>query len=381
MTIESGALESAYAKVESAYGTLAAGTPDATDAIRHVELALNKKNNREPSPHKRATPDKARSLPRRKTANFSVTGFWEPSGTFGTAGYFAPMLKAAFGAQTTPDLQTTVEAAPSPTTTTATLADTTGLAVGDQMVFDVASGARREVTRILTLPGSDAVTFHALSAAPDAAGDAVSGVNFKLASLLTESLTIYLFHTGGGFKQAGTGSIVNRVEFTFDGTREVGIAMSGPCKDVTRSGITLPGDHTTVGEPASGMVGNFYLDAAAFLISQSTVVLENNEILRNIELGTDSATGHMRDGGGRNVTVSCQFYLEDVTLIATAEAVGQDVFRLLVGNTDGQMVAVVCPRVEWEIPDTPTTNGPKIVTANGVAYAVDGNDQITAGEH
>ncbi len=381
MTIESGALEQAYAKVEGTYGTLAAGTPAATDAIRHLELTINKKQNREASPQKRGTPDEAQSLPRRASAEWELgSAMWEPSGTLGTASYFGPMLKAAFGSQTLPNLATTVAAAPPATATGATLTSGTGLAVGDTMVFTVGAGARREITRLKTVAGA-AVTYDELSAAPDTPGAAVSGVNYKLTSLLTESLSIYLFHTGGGFKQAGLGCIVNHVEFTFDGTKEVGVAMSGPAANMTRSGITLPGSHTTVGSPASGMVGNFYIDAVAFLISQATVTLENNEDLRNSELGTSVATGHMRGGTRRKVNVSCQFYLEDTTLIATAEAIGQDVLRLLVGDTNGAMVGVVVPKVEWEIPEIPASEGPKVITAQGIAYASNGNDQVFAGEH
>lgn len=378
MTIESGALEQAYAKVESSYGTLA--TPASTDAIRHLALQLTAKQNREPSPEKRGTPDAAQSLPRRKTAAWDLSAaLWEPSGTLGTASYFGAMLKAGFGAQTTPALNTTVAATPAPTATGCTLTSATGLAVGDTIVFTLGSGARREITRVKTVAGA-AITYDNLSAAPDTPGAAVSGVNYKLTSLITESLSIFLFHTGGGFQQAVQGALVNRIEFTFDGTREVQIAMSGPAKKLVRTGFSQPGSHTTVGSPASGMVGNFYIDTAAFLITQAVVTLENSLGLRNSELGTDSATGYFREDR-RQVTAQVSFYLEDTSLISTAESVGQDVLRLLVGDTDGKMVGVVLPKVEWEIPEIPTSDGPKIVQANGVGYATSGNDQIVAGEH
>lgn len=377
MTIESGALEQAYVKVESAYGTLAAGTPSATDAIRHLELGVMKKMNREPSPTKRGTPDVASSLPRRPTAEFDLgSAMWEPSGTLGTASYLGPMFKAAFGTQTTPNLATTI--ASGALTTGATLTSGTGIAVNDLMVLTIAAAARREITRLKTVAGA-VVTWDAVSAAPDLPGAAVAGVTFKPASLLTESLSIYLFHTGGGFKQAAIGAIVNEVEWTFDGTKEVVVKMKGPAKDVVRTGITLPGAHTTVGSPASGLTGNFYLDGVAFLVSQATISMNNAAGLRNIELGTSSASGHFRETR-RAVRCGCSFYLEDTSIIATAEAVGQDVFRILVGNVNGSMVGAVLPKVEWEIPDVPTSDGPKIVTATGVAYATSGNDEIFAGE-
>lgn len=378
MTIESGALEAAYVKSEGgSYGTLQ--TPISTDAIRHLQLGLmGPKHNREVSPQKRGTPDFAQSLPRRKTSGFNLeSAFWEPSGALGTQSYLGPMLKAAFGAQTTPNLATTVASGAS--TTGATLTSGVGLAVGDCMVFTTNAGTAREITRLKTVAGA-VVTFDALSASPDIPGAAVSGVNYKFTSLLTESLSIFLYHTGGGFKQAVSGAIVNQVNFTFDGSTEVRISMSGPAKTLVRTGPAQPGAHTTVGSPASGLVGNHYLDGAAFLITQAQVSMNNNEDLRNRELGTDSATGHMRGAARRTTNVQESFYMEDTSIIATAEVVGQDVVRLIVGNTNGSMVGIVMPKVEWEVPDIPTEEGPKIVSASGVGYATGGNDGLFAAE-
>lgn len=378
MTIESGALEQAYAKAEGSYGTLA--TPSSTDAIRHLELALQYKMNRERSPQKRGTPDHASSLPRRITAGFDLSSaLWEPSGTLGTASYFGPLLKAAFGTQTTPNLATT--AASSASTTGVTLTSGSGLAVGDTAIVTVGTGARREATRLKSVAGA-AVTFDALSAAPDVPGAFVSGVNYKFATTLAESLSIFLFHTGGGYKEAVQGAIVDKVEFVFDGTKEATIKFSGPAKTRVRTGFSQPGAHTTVGSPIGGLVGNFYLDGTAFLISNLTVTLSNGEELRNNELGTSTASGHMRGAARRTVEASCAFYLEDTTVIANAEAVTRNVIRAVVGNTNGSMLAAVLPAVEWEVPDTPTSDGPKIVTASGIAYASSaGNDSLFIGEH
>lgn len=378
MTIESGALEQAYAKIESAYGTLA--TPASTDAIRHLDLALAYKQNRERSPTKRGTPDHQNSLPRRLTAGFDLSSaLWEPSGTLGTASYFGPLLQAAFGTKTTPNLATTAASAAS--TTGVTLTSGTGLAVGDTAIVTVGTGARREATRLKTVVGA-AVTFDAISAAPDVPGAFVSGVNYKFATSIADSLSIFLFHTAGGYKEAVSGAIVDKVEFMFDGTKEATIKFSGPAKTRVRTGFTLPGAHTTVGSPIGGLTGNFYLDGTAFLISNLTVTVTNNQELRNNELGTSTASGHMRGAGRRTVECSCAFYLEDTTVIANAEAVTRNVIRAVVGSVNGSMLAAVLPAVEWEIPDTPTSEGPKIVTAAGIAYAGSaGNDSLFIGEH
>lgn len=380
MTIETTLLEQAYVKEESPYGTLA--TPGSTDAFRHIELGLKAKNNREPSQTKMGTPDRLSSLPRGVTAEWDLgSAYWEPSGTLGTPSYMSPFLKNGIGAVHTTNLATTVAAMPAPTTTSATLVSVTGLAVGDTMVFTVGAGARREVTRIKTLVAS-AVTFDALSAAPDAPGAAVSGVSYNLATLVPTSLSIFKFHTAGGFKEAVKGAIVDKLEFMFDGAKEVGLKMSGPAATKTRSGFSQPGAFTVVGSPASGLVGNLYIDGTAFLILSSTVTVENNNDLRRNELGNlGIATGIIHHKDFRNITVSVTFYLEDTNLITKGEASTLASLRLLVGNVNGKMIGAVMPSVEFEIPEIPTSGGPKIVTAQGIVYQAGlGNDGLFLGE-
>lgn len=372
MTVESGALESAYAKVEASFGTLA--TPASTDAIRHAGLQLTKKNNREMNPTKRGTPDYADDLPRIKTAGWSLTAsMWEPSGTLGTPSYFAPLLKAAFGTQTEPTLDTTVAAAPAATATGCTLTSAGTLAVGDCLIATV--GSTREVTRVKTV-ASAAITYDELTAAPTTPGQIVSGVNYKLATNLTESLSIFLFHTGGGYKEAVSGAIVDSLEITVPGNGEVGIAMSGPAKDRTRTGFTIPGAHTTVGNPvSSGEAGKVTIDNAVFLVLSATVRMTNSQGLRVGEVGVSTASGQFRTGR-RSVTCTASFYLEDTAIIDDAEAVTADVLRLLAGSTNGNMVGLVLPKVKWEIPDTPVGETQKVIEASGVAFATDGNDQL-----
>ena len=371
-----------YAVVESVYRTPPALA--ATDANRHLELTLSSKKNREPSPEKRGTPDEQQSLPRRQTSEFDLSSImWEPSGTLGTASDVHLFLKAGFGAQTTPNKNTTVAAMPAPTTTSATLTSAAGLAVGDLIIFTVATGARREVTRILTIATND-ITFNTISVAPDVPGAAVSGVNYKLASNITESLSIFKYYNAGGFKQAVYGSFVNRIQVTFDGTKEVMLAISGPAgeyADTTFGTVQAkPGSHTTAGTPASGLVGNFYVDGVAFLVIAATVTIDNALELRNKELGTSLATGLAGRGNLRKVTGSVTFYLEDTNLLGKANNVTHGVLRLVVGQTNGFMVSAVLPNVEFEIPDVGNEIGPKELTIEYVAYAVNGNDAVTLNE-
>lgn len=498
MTIESGALEQAYAKVETSYLETPADALSATDAIRHLDLSLESKKNREASPEKRGTPDEAQSLPRRQTTNFNLASImWEPSGTLGTISNVGKFLKAGFGDQDTLTLDTTVLAAPAPSATGCSLDAATGLEVGSLVAFTV--GSAKQVTKIKTIsvaepsvlpvalsaalagagagnvddglhnyrvvhvrplgdsqPGAatpitvvdkaadgqvsltgiaagpagttarkvyrtkvgapndyfllttiadnvtliftdnvadaalgaalvfPAVTFDELSAAPATPGGCLSGITFKLANNVTESLAIYKYYNGGGFKQAAYGAVVDKIEASFDGTREVLLAISGPAGDYADSTYgavqAKPAAHTTVGTPASGMIGTFFVDTGAFLVIAAKITVENALELRNKELGTSKATGIAGRTNLRKVKVSVTCYLEDTTLLTKANAVTVGELRILIGQTKGSMIAALCPKVEFEIPSVGNEIGPKEITFEGTAYATAGNDQVFFGE-
>lgn len=354
--------------------------PLSTDAFRHLELTLDKKHNSEPSPEKRGTPDRAQSLPRASDTTFDLAScFWEPSGTLGTPSYISKFLKNGFGKRTTPTLATTVASGGS--TTGAVLTSATGLVVGDTIVVTLPSGAR-EITRIKTLVTAT-VTFDALSAAPANGAAVVSGVNYALTNRHPSSLGVFKYHTAGGFQEAVKGGLVNTMGLMFDGGKEVGLKFGGPGKDWVRTGFTQPAAFTTVGSPASGLVGNFYVDGNSFLVLTCEINADNKSLLRKGEIGTQGlGTGIINHEDFREITVSVSFYLEDTNLLGKAETKTRAVLRLLIGDTNGSMVGVVCPNVEFEIPPIPGTGGPKVVTIEGVAYSAGvGNDQIFAGEH
>jgi len=156
MTIESGALEQSYVKLETAYAVTPADVLGATDAIRHLDLSVESKKNREPSPEKRGTPDESQSLPRRQSQNFNLASImWEPSGTLGTISDVGMFLKAGLGGQSTATLDTTILAAPAPAITGASLTAVTGLAVGSLIAVNVPLAglvpAHKEVTKIVTI--------------------------------------------------------------------------------------------------------------------------------------------------------------------------------------------------------------------------------------
>ncbi len=384
MTIETGALEQGYAKVETSYRVTPADALVGSDGIRIIQLALTSKKNREASPEKRGTPDRQQSLPRRQSQQFNLSEImWEPSGTLGTISNVGKFIKALFGSAHVLSLNTTV-AAGAPTTTGCDLTSAAGVAVGDIIVFTYADG-HREATRILTV-SAPAITFDAVSAAPPVAGAAVVGITYGLANNVTESLAIYKYYNAGNFKQAVYGAVADQMVVTFDGTKEVMLAIQGPAGDYADSssgGGTVqakPGTHVTVGSPASGMVGGFYVDGNAFLTTMCKLTINNQLILRNKELGTSKASGIGGRNNLRDVTCEITFYLEDLNLIGKANSVVKGELRLVIGSTNGNVIAMVAPSVEFEIPDVPGDIGLKEITVSGICYAVSGNDQVILAE-
>lgn len=387
MTIEVGALEQSYAKVETSYALDAATggeTLSATDGIRHLDLSLTSKKNREASPQKRGTPDEAQSMARRQSQAFNLASImWEPSGTIGTISNIGKFFQAAMGAKhvISGGLTTTVSASPSPTTTGFTVASATGLAVGD--LFAVVTSNGTEVSRVKTL-ATAAITCDALSAAPASGAAFLSGITYQLASTLATTLAIYKYYNAGGHSQAVFGAVVDQFTVAFDGTKEVLASFSGPAgryADATFGTVqSKPGSHTTVGAGASGLVGNFYVDGNAFLVIAAKIQGNNALGLRNKELGTQWASGVAGRTNNRKIKVSVTFYLEDTRLISMANAVTRGVLRLIVGSASGSIVAALMPSVEFEIPDIGGEIGPKEVTVEGMAYAVNGNDALYLAE-
>jgi hypothetical protein len=390
MTIEVGALEQSYIKEETAYNVQVRDTLAASDGVRHQELTITAQTNDEPSQERRGTPDVAQSLPRRVSQEFNLSSaLWEPSGTLGTISNLGKLIEGGFGSKhvIAAGLATTVAAMPAATATTATLVSATGLQVGDVAVFTTGGGTKREPTRIKTI-ATLAVTFDELSAAPDAPGAMVAGVTYNLTSNITKSYAVYKYYNAGGFKEAVYGAVVNRVQMTFDGSREVTLQFQGPAAEHANSSDspatgtvqTKPVSHTTVGEPVAGMAGGFYVDGNVFRVINVTSTLENQIVLRNSEIGTSYATAIAGRGAMRPVNLTLTFFLEDLRLMAMSKKRQHGAIRLLIGDTTGKLIAVVMPSVKFEIPPIGGGYGPKEVTINGMGYAVNGNDAIFAAE-
>src|SRR3954447_5119359 len=167
-TYQIGRVGSVYAAKETSFGT--APTFAATDAIRHLMMKLGySPRNRVNSPERLAHPSQVTRFTRRTTGDWSINGIFYPSGTLATLPDQTDFYECGLGAVQNPSpLSTTV--ASGPTTTGATLAAGTGLAVGQAVLINVTTGspATGRVVRFLTSVAGAVVTWApALPQAPN----------------------------------------------------------------------------------------------------------------------------------------------------------------------------------------------------------------------
>ncbi len=380
MTIPIGRKGQVYLKKEAAYGT--EETVTATEALRHIEIGFGfDPFNRVTSPEKKQSPGPATRFDRKKSAELAtLAALLRPSGSLNTLPEIDPILEAAFGSLTNVTLSTTVEASPSPTTTGCTVASAGTLAVGDAVLIVVSGEDNSPFVRILTGVASAALTWApALPAAPTAADALKGGITYKLTTDLAISLTIA--HYVASFKRELLGVGVNELALAFDANEEPRVTASGPASEQL-SGTTQaqPGVFTTVGgNPPSGLIGELSIDGTAYLFESIEVTIGNGLVLRNQEYGVNAATELYRPGR-REISVSLEAFAEtEATLYDKAEAGSNVVLMKQTGRTEGNIIGVYLPKVEFKVPETDDPEEEVSWSFTGLALeSADGqNDELT----
>jgi hypothetical protein len=69
-------------------------------------------------------------------------------------------------------------------------------------------------------------------------------------------------------------------------------------------------------------------------------------------------------------------FSSDVTLMTAAEGTTDQVLLAQCGNTEGSIVAMYCPAVEFEVPDDPDADETMEHSFKGIAKATNGNDEF-----
>lgn len=380
MALNIGRKGQTYLKKEAAYGV--AETLASANALRHIDLGFGwNPFNRVTSEEKKVSPGAATRFDRRQSAELStLDALLRPSGALNTLPEIDPVLEAAFGSLTNVTLDTTVEASPAPATTGATVASAGALAKGDAVLIAVTGQSNSPFVRVLTDVTGAALTWApALPAAPTS-GDALKGgITYKLTTDLAISLTIAHYLTN--FKRALLGVGIDQLSMTFDANEEPRASASGPASSqLTGTTQAQPGAFTTVGgNPPSGLIGELLVDDTAYLKKSLEVSLTNGLRLRNQEQGVNAASEIFR-AGRREISVSLEAFADvEATLYDKAEA-GTNVSILdQLGRTEGNIVAVYAPKVEFNVPETDDPEEEVSWSFEGVALesADSENDELT----
>ncbi len=347
-----GRTSQVYTKKEAAYGV--EETFAASNALRHLDAAFGfDPFNKVTSPEKKQSPGPANRFVRKKSGELSsLVTLLRPGGALNTLPEMDPILEAAFGSLTDVTLDTTVASAP--TTTGATVASAGTLAVGDAVLL-VVTGEAGPFVRILTaVSGADLSWAPALPGA-QTVGDAVKGgLTYKLTTDLAISLTIAHYLANGRHREL-VGAGINQLAMAFDPNEEPRSTASGPAKEqLSKANVqSQPADFTMVGAasgPPSGITGELFLNDALYKFITGEVSIANGLELRNQEYGVNAATEIYRKGR-REISLSLESFLGDDALYDLTEAGTNANFLLQTGKTEGNIVAVYAPKVEWKVPD------------------------------
>jgi hypothetical protein len=350
-TLASGRKGQLYVKAEATYGT--APTFTATEALRHLNFKPTRNPfNRVNNPEKKQSPGTVSRFDRRETAGWSIEALLRPSGTLNTLPEAAAVMNAAFGSTSNITLSTTVSASPSPTTTGCTVASATGLVVG-QAILLVVAGVKyvRFLTNISTL----ALTWApALPSAP-AAASAVKGViTHKLTTDLALSLAMEHYLTADTtHSKVVTGAVVDKLTMAFAQNEEPRFTASGPAKTVTTPAAAKPAAFTAVGtgNPPSGLTGHLVIGSAQYKFTKMDVDISNGMKLRDNSYGFSQAE-EILPRGRRIITLGLDALVGDEAVIYDNAESGSRVSVLKqTGLTEGNIVALYAPLVDFDVPD------------------------------
>ena len=301
------------------------------------------------SPEKKQSPGPVSRFDRVQSAELStLVALLRPSGTLNTLPEIDPILEAGFGTVTNVTLDTTIKAGGAGTTTQDDFTSVSGLAVGNMILM-----SRNSVlyVRHITAISTNTVTWApALPSGMEDGEQVQGGITYKLSSALATGLTMAHYLDNFSRELLGVGAL----ELAFDANEEPRATASGPASNhLTGSAQSQPAGFTTVGgNPPSGLVGDLYIGDTAYPFKSLQVAIANALRLRNQEYGVNVPTEIYR-AGRREITLSLDVFAEtEATLYDLAEAGTNAALMKQTGRTEGNIVALRAPSVEWKVPST-----------------------------
>lgn len=372
-----------FVGLEDSFGTPPSLT--AGHAMRHVSAQMNgDPKNRVFSPEKKAGPGRYARFDRRETADFSLEGLLRPSGTLNTVPECSAILEAAFGAKNNITLSTTVNVTSA--VGGATLTSVTGLVAKTTGVQITCPDGKKRLRRIATISGSDVTWTPDLPSGQEPAnGAAIKGVNcYYLTAANAKSLFVarynYESDFTAGLSEILKGGLADRLSLSFDYQDEPRFSVSGPGKTRTDA-PSHPGGFTQVGtNPPTAITSECYVGNNAVKYMKLSVELTNGMEVRNDEINASAATDGYRMGD-RDISIGfdCvadadeKTYLYDLALAGTNAGLFKQT-----GFTNGKIIAIHAPAVEWKPPTVDVGDGAVMLPFKGIALETveDANDEL-----
>jgi hypothetical protein len=268
-----------------------------------------------------------------------------------------PYFECAFGSKINTVLSTTV--ASGGTVSGATLTSGAGLAVGGVLLITCPDGKKR--ARFLASVAGAVVTWAPelpSGQAPATSAPVKSGLVYKVTSSLILNLTIghYLknLDATAGFKRVADSCMVDKLSIDFDANDDPKITASGPARILdTATAQAQPGGFTLVGtQPPSGILGELMLGNTGAKFLKLGVNLSNSLKIRNESYGYSSGEEGYRIGRAE-IGVDLDMRAESETVLYDLTETGTNVPVFLQGGfTEGNIIAVRLPNVEFKVPDT-----------------------------
>jgi hypothetical protein len=369
-TYQIGRVGRVYAAKQSSYGT--APVFAATDAIRHLEVKLNANpRNRVDAPDRHTHPSLLARRTRRTTAEFSIGGIFFPSGVLNTLPDHSDFLECGMGALNNTTAATTV--ASGSTTTGATLASGTGMVVNRAIVINV-TGHGNCVRWLASVAGAVVTWAPALPAAPTVGDSVKTCITYSLATALPNALSIGHYLTS--VSKEGSGCVIDQLKIMVDANDEIRWEASGPMAERLTAAQAEPGAHTVVGTtPPSGLTATLRQGTAACEFLKYQITIANGMELDNFAAGTTKAQAYFR-ARRRKVEIELNaMFSDDVTIMTAAESTTDKTILVQCGNTEGSIVAVWTPAVEFDVPDYPDDDETNEHAFKGTCKGTTGNDE------
>lgn len=333
--------------------------------MRHISAALDfDPYNRVYTPEKKAAPGQYVIFDRRGTAAGNVEGLIRPSGTINTVPECTSILKAAFGSIVNTALSTTVASGGgSSAVSGVTLTSAAGQAVGNPLLITCPDGKKRVRFTATVNTGTGAVTWVPQLPAgqgPSNGAAVKAGILYKLTSANAISLFLARYTLQADFT-AGlgellTGWMVDRLALNFDWQEEPRFTASGPAQLKADAGSN-PGTVQVGTNPPTAITGEAMISNTPIKLMKLAFELTNGLIARSDQLGDAYPTEAYRMGS-RDISLGLDMYGEndfktaiyDVAMAGTLATVFHQV-----GFTEGKIIGVYAPRVEFK---PPTVNVP-----------------------